>query len=542
MALSHVCEYSNEKEDFIPISAEEAVKKYPDGVEASSKIFWCMSCQKSVTLVVGEHNQPHFKHSVKDRLDNCPDKIRGYDNSQHTKFKAGEYNLPIKIEFDAEKKEFHFLLGIPISDEMDKIPKDWKVVIENSSGYARDYSFERLLQEKYITYVDVGRALTENYNISVLELKNGKYKNKKDILKNLLPKKVSGVLRYGDNNVGVLFDYNSKKMIPRDADISPDREYLFLTTDRLYDVKHKCSYTKEILYESHNKVSLYHIKPGEITAQSNLYWRKNYYHITKYPVKPVPLWPVCVRLPYRLSFKAGEKVFFLNGKNVSAKMYPEKPQELLPIKHEHKDCKLVVCKRNNNIKQLVTKQKQLVTFGKTYVLKHTYIDENLQCDSSVCDYVTIYDSNNHLIKLDNGIYEASKNESYFSVKGCFDGFIEIIRENRSIEIKDLCAGVVQHLNSIKYFEKVRVYQGLDLVLEFEVRKKNRLFNQKDILIKLERFSGDEIVFSNRYGGVLKEYREYPDIIRWILMKKRSGRISKRALMYLVDYRRGMQNV
>ena len=81
MSLSHVNMWENEV-GIVPVTLEEAIKRYPHSVSGESGIFHCGVCSERVTLAFGPKLH-YFRHTDQAKDSSCPERAYNLEYGEY---------------------------------------------------------------------------------------------------------------------------------------------------------------------------------------------------------------------------------------------------------------------------------------------------------------------------------------------------------------------------------------------------------------------------------------------------------------------------
>lgn len=510
MPLTHVCKWT--AHGWKRISINDAVHEFPDtGVAARSGFFMCELCGEYVTLTNGEKNSRYFRHSNGNV--ECPEKTTGPSVSMD--FQESTRSLPIRLNV-VSSNHFGLELGLlaPPSTSVNKMAKRHIIIrpSENSEKHF-DYLLERL-NDHGITYLSIGNKPAKRYNVSLSPFDSK--------LASFWPKTIAGI------ECHAIFDSQTRKMLPRDADVQIGKEYLLLTRESTNSyktslrIKNICTVKGDF-----NHWRIYKIKATQMDENTARFFLKYHCRLTDNPVNLYPLWPIHIQTPYVIHHGAPKISIFFMG-NANYKVYPATNSQ--PFLIDGSKLVTIQCEASQ----------QLVALGRANILKYTYLRRqslNLSMDYPISTFKTMEDK-----PIDSGSQENLPLEKTIKICLPFDGFVLIKNKTgfiiRRVELK---ATRELLLDKINWGMEIQVYQGLDCVWTASyfrnenIRKDYFSENEMALLKRLENCRGKNTSIPYGMGGLVTQLNDYPQIKQWLYKKLRTGSLSEQALRILQTY-------
>lgn len=501
MALTHVCMWSEKR--WKRISANEAAELFPYGTSTHSGLFMCELCGQYVNLVSGTMQSNHFRHSAYEKNKECVDRSVSYGYAGY--FQAEAHNLPIRIKI-LSSDIFSLEIGfISLPESIMKDQSDRKISISGAESFI--YSFKRLIPGT-VTYLDVGTKPASQYKISVSP--------SIDNIKSYWPGVVSGLDR-----AGTLFDKVTGKKLPYDADVQVGHEYYLVAGMMVYG-KTKDLQCREVcsMMISWKSWRVYEIKATDFNEGTAKFFLNYHCRLTDEPVVVYPIWPVYVESPYVVYHKSRQIHLYFKG-NAEAKLapvgfitkYPLSKPKLLSITSSDRQ--------------------QLLSVGRVDVLKYMYLWENELNQKGTIPQITVTDING--TNLAPGRHSTLPEKQTICITPEVDGQIIIYEDADIVEQYRLSAGHKFELDSIKFGQRVQIYQGLDCLWEAFFEKERILSDEKELLDKLNQLSGKKIKIAHSFGAVASEFEDMPLIQLWIYQAVRKGEIGEGEFKLLKQY-------
>ena len=348
-SLNHVCIWS--EKGWTPITAKEAARLHPTGggVSYKSGLFRCDLCGQYVTLANGQKNDSYFRHYSDVKSKDCPDRVQV--STSINSFLPGVHTLPLKLR-KITSTSFELQMGfIALPDELFPLiqNKSIKITARGNAEKPLIYLGTRI-QKDCTTYMSLGNQISDAYTVEVQA-------HPKEI-EQIWPRVVEGI----DRN-GALFDSQTGKKLPPDADVQIQHTYYLLTGQILC-----CERDVEIrristVYDGFTRWMIYEVKATEFSQQVARFFMNYNCRLTENPVVTFPLWPVCVEKPYVILHKHADITMFLQGYCVQPKVFPSSYIRL--FRSQDKD-QMVFCLNSRE-------RQQLLSTGRTKVLKYMYL-------------------------------------------------------------------------------------------------------------------------------------------------------------------------
>lgn len=498
-SLTHVCVWS--KNGWKRITPEEVAYEHPEGsISGHSGLFMCDLCKQPVSYVHRRDGSNYFDH-FKMESKSCPDHS---DGKYISTYKAGEYNLPIRI-VNVSDYGFEFEMGLlPIFKE--KLKEYRGKTLSISSSELEEpiiYSFERLNAD-IVTYVPIGDYLCKEYKID-------------SYVSGLWPHRVAGM-----QGEGVLFDLTTGRMLTDDADVLIGENYYLLTCksiDNGYaDVTIRCVLKKTIQMCIWY---IYKVKATNPTRVAANFFLKYGYRLTDEPVSMQPIWPVYSQSPYIIRNTGEITWFHIRGKGrVITKAYPSAPMLQYPADE-------------GNVYSIeVNERQELISIGRTKALEYMYIWKDSFAQKLKLPEIQVFDVGGK--GLLQGKQEKIPRKHTICISAIYDGSIQIKRNNVIVERIPLLAGKYFEYNNIQYGMKINILQGLDIIWSVEYCRKNEYkadLGDLQVVHELMSAHGAKVPISHTWGATLSLLKNYPETKKWISQKIRSGYIEERAFVY-----------
>lgn len=492
MPLRHVCIWS--EYGWKPITAAEARRDHPGGtVQARSGLFKCDICGQYVGFSDGQIRGRYFYHNSSEQDKYCED--RSFSGASIAVFDARRYDLPIRLEIISHDA-FRLQMGF-MSFPSDTAESQLSIEPTGSIGRPFLYSLSRL-QENGLTYLSIGSRPAPKYRIALISGKS------------IWPEWVDGI-----PDAGALFDADTGKKLPFDADVQVSHSYYLLKHRSLSyypDIEAEC------LCETRDGPPtwyVYKITAEKLTRHADQFFTQYHCRLTERPVALFPVWPVCINTPYILRHMGDSVVLYLQGHKVEAKTFPET------------DLRAFFCPDSDDSQVLRLKchgRQQLLSSGRTRVLKYTYLWKAQLDDHSPAPEISVTTLDRWGIR----------------VEAPFDGQVLLQKSGRTINKYFLKANTPMEI-PIQYDCEVKVYQGLDLIWSESYESKRSAANDMDLVRKLKQCSGPQRQISHSIGAALVRVQDSPDLKVWLRKKVRQGQMAESAYQLLIRHIMEKQN-
>ena len=497
MPLRHVCEWS--EHGWVSITATEAARKHPGGtVSADSGLFKCDICGQYVGFADGRVRERYFYHNSSEQNKYCED--RTFSTGSIAVFTAKSYSLPIRLRITSYNA-FELQMGffpLPAGTKGDAFR------IEPAGGVEKpfSYNFSRL-EESGLTYLSIGKRPATEYRIVFSETPGA----------DVWPEWIDGI-----PDTGALFDTDTGKKLPPDADVQVQHPYYLLRRgsigDHLDDSDHiKCK-CKCKMRDGLSTWYIYKVKAKQLTKEADRFFNQYNCRLTENPVRLFPVWPVYIDTPYILRHSGNTMVFYLQGHKVEAKTYPEaKLRTFSCANSEDKHVLYLECHG----------RQQLLSSGRMRVLKYTYLWRDSLDKCPDVPEITV----------------TPLEQWGIQVSAPFDGQIILERRGRRIDRIFLKSGTPTDVR-IPCNCEVKIYQGLDLVWSKGYEMQNASFDA-EFVRKLEECSGPLQPIPHSIGAVAARMPNDPELKNWLRKKIRQGQIPESAYRMLIRHIMEKQN-
>ncbi len=509
MALTHVCVWKDNK--WNSVSLEAAVKQYERGVSSKNSPFSCEICGQKVTLAVGPKRK-YFKHEVKSDIQDkeCEDRSKQYETSGFGKI---SHNLPIRL--NVKDNDFTFEMGfISLPVELDSNAAI--IITANSKNGTAEYKYSaERLNENGTTYLSVGNYIAQEYTVKFENVNNI------NIIRKYWPEKIHGI-----DPVGTVFDRQTGKMLPRDADVCVDREYYILTMDpNLYVNGVLVNKKAEKIENRFEKWFLYSVTAQKYLKSVAEFFMNYHCRLTENPAQIQMLWPAHSDISNFLyhNEKANSLVFIhISGNVKNIKTDPQR----YTFDYELDDAKLISFRINDGI--------QYIAAGRIEVLRYCYLQKKERKSITELPNVSVVDLKG--LQLTERVYDRLPYKNSVVVVPTVDGYLTVRKKGRIIYKTKLKSGERCEINNISFGQEISVYQGLDIVWKTEFKKiiAESVVDEELLLRNLKNCRGKNVKISHYVGSVAEYLQNMPKIKSWLHSKIKRGYIEEDALKMIRD--------
>lgn len=481
------------------------------GGSAHSGLFMCELCGQYVLLTDGKYQRRHFRHSSAEKSKDCPERVTGAYISRP--YGVSDHELPMRIK-NITRDNFEFELGfIPVSNDL--YSKKLKISIyAKNYGHNKYIYFGERLNIDGITYLSIGNNPSTEFRIQVEGCSNEIY--------NFWPKKNIGIV-----SKGTVFDANSGRKMISDSDVVVGKKYYILCRSGI-DVQHSSHVSvdevtsKRISWETWK---IYEVVAKDYSEQSARFFLDFHCRLTETPIDIQSVWPVYVENKYVIKHNQDDFFLHIKGNATNTLVFPEASKQRFNYNNEK------VLKISSNSRQ------QLISAGRTRALNYAYFWKEPLNNLGVIAIVEVTNIKGILVEGEqqDNLPERGK----IVVNSLYDGFVEIIKNNKVVDKRTLHAERKLELDQITWGTQILIFVGMDLARKLHYLRvlKDTFGTFKDeivILQKLNSFSGKNIRISHAVGGMASKLEKYPKIKRWLYQQIRKGVIDEQAYRYLFN--------
>lgn len=513
-SLTHVCVWSDN--GWKRITAEQAARLHPGGtVSAHSGLFMCELCGQYVSLTDGERQTRHFRHSAYEKSKDCPERILGAGCA--ISYGSQEHDLPIRITH-VSASSFGLEIGL-IRVPVSFLSKNFFIEIKpkGETGITYVFNKERLNCDS-ITYLPIGERPFEKY---ILSLQNGN-----DKLRDFWPAEIKGV-----NPEGTLFEKDSGKKLPYDADVEIEKEYYLLKRDHVY--RRTCSgiriqeiTQKRIGWETW---TLYIVSASAFNEEAARFYLGFHCRLTEHPVSLQPVWPLFVEGNYIVKHNQNNMYMLIEGNISTVNTFPSVMVRQLNYNSHQPKLYEVFC----------SDRQQLISIGRTQALQYTYFWKEPLNQTSLRPKVSVTDIAG--TEIDPGETDILPRNKTLRFQSIFDGEILIFDNNHIVDKRKLSSDKCTELDGLTYDLSVQVIIGLDIIWKIDFKKRRRILlnDENEMLKRITHVSGTMIPAPHSLRNLLVGMNCYPQICRWIRRCIGNGIINEHSYRKLQEFYRNM---
>ncbi|MDU0964039.1 MAG: hypothetical protein E7A67_03360 [Peptostreptococcus anaerobius] len=513
MSLEHVCEWT--ENGWKHVTIEEVREKHGNvGISSSTRQFVCSLCGSSVSFTKGsELRSNYFKHAKNSNCDIdkfCSDRAQNHYFKKENDFK--KYTLPIRFKWEPEdsldieigflpipneliEKNLDKLLRISVGDKIREKPK-LKINYDNFNS-------------EYTSFVGIGSILDfKSEHVEIIQMD--------EEITNYWPKEVKVLEKSYDGSYYAVFDCESRKKLPSDADVVVNKEYYIISTKYIVGIN---EIVKEDIKTKYNCGNTWYI--SKVKAQSFCFDAAKFFmsygcRLTDKSISIYPVWPPYIKRDHSVFLWDNYLHLFTSDNSKEIKIYSESKKKVL---------------RDDNIKlvKIDSANKNLLTMGRVRVLRYFHLNrtkiKNTESKYLECE-ITRQDGE---VISENILNELPINDVLYIEKIICDGYF-VIKNNGTVKQKGkLKADKKNEIEGFKYGDCLEIYIGLDCIrsISFE-REIKSFYSQNEILRKIKSYHGDEIPLDISFSNIAISYKDDTDIFSWIKEKIKNGKISQRA--------------
>lgn len=373
MALTHVCKWDGT--GWKPITAQEVQRESPgESISEKSGLFMCELCGQYVRWNHRTTYIEHFKHSGEEKSKDCPEHSQAVKTVQL--FEAREYNLPIRMMIRSEKR---FKIEIGLFDIPENpIEPGCTIRIEVANQNVKPFKFSaQRIQPNGITYLSLADAVAAEYRISVYQ--------EKEKIECPWPVRVTGI-----SQDGALFDQTTGKKLPIDADVQIEHPYYLLTrrpTLRTCDgieSERVCA-----MRSQSGSWYVFKVCAHEFSQNSAEFFLDYHARLTDTPLSMRPVWPPHVSTPYIIHSYESDMHFFVRSNN---------PRVLNVSTYPFRSTRRTICAGGTAVRMDCSGRQQIVSFGRTKMLRYTYIWQQELKETADLPAVEVVDEKNNAMQ------------------------------------------------------------------------------------------------------------------------------------------------
>lgn len=506
--LTHVCMWTDK--GWVRVSAEDAVNDIvgKGSVAAHSGLFMCELCGQYVSLIDGEIQIPHFRHSASETSKHCPERSASYSIS----YNPQKHDLPIRIT-GVSSSSFRFEVGL-IRAPISSLGRDFRIEIK-PKGMVEPYIFTKeRLNCSSITYLPIGEKPFKEYT---LNLKNGS-----DELRKFWPEKVNGM-----DPDGTLFDKLSGKKLTYDADVEVKKEY-YLLKRGICEESYRDIRIRKIVQKQFGRENwiLQEISASAFSEKAAKFFLNLHCRLTPRPVSLEPVWPLFVEGDYIVRHNQDRMYMLVKGDATTVKTFP--CEQVWPL--DHKDYNI----DHPKLYEVVCASRMLISTGRNQVLRYTYLWKEPLNQEGSSPKLSVTDlSGSEVVPGEANMLPHNKALIF---KSEFDGELIISSKNHVVDKRKILADKPLELDRLSYGVSVQVVIGLDVVWKIEFKKRQSIIanDEVEILKLISCVSGVSIPAPHSLRNILATMNCYPQICQWIRKCIKDGTINEQSYRRLQE--------
>ena len=283
-------------------TAFSLAKLSPQGIPMNSKCLRCPCCLQPLTLVCAINKVPYFRHPSSEQDKSCALRAQTF---RYYGFEAGERQYPLKIQIVGRGIQF-FIGFFRVSEELlsDGFTFELRVLMDDRKWKEKKFHSDRVFAST-MTYLGIGSQPPIEVVVNA-------------------PRETEWPrTRVGVKQTGSLFDADSGKLLPNDADVVVGKNYfLLIKTGELQ--KNPDRYSLSIKKEPVDIEGwdLFICRADRATEGSANFFFKYAANLTDRPATITPIWPIVSRSSYELC--STSKVLYLAySGDLQSKIRPE---------------------------------------------------------------------------------------------------------------------------------------------------------------------------------------------------------------------------
>jgi hypothetical protein len=481
----------------------EAIKSYPFGTAANDAIFLCESCGQYALLAVGDKQIPHFRHPGGSK--DCKDKMTARSNYYQTN-RLG-FSLPLKIQIDGSKLAV-FIGFLPISVQQMKDSVNNGAIVKilgNRQELATFLINEDRFSSDHITYISVGNAVCEKYRLSLFHSSTS--------IANIWPQVVNGF-----DSGGTLFDPDTGKRLPVNADVEVHRKYYLITRKHL--LSDSFDVDKKRVCCLDNGWMLYEVSATKLSKNAATFFLQFGSRLTDSPAYLNLVWPPGLRTSHVITYEQGPVVFYHRGGGC-VEVWPS-----TRVNHSNDGTSEgTIQSFNSDAVQQVLSLSRFA--GRTSVLRYIvlHMKELSPAKQQRDAFVTDVEGN----WIAQGEYSELPPEKCLKARTHFDGYVEV-KNGDWVVAKIKISGGEFAVIPVQWNCTVAVYQGRDLVCRVGYqRRPSEKADAEELLKHLTQYRSNMVKVHHNLGRIAAKLTAYPETQRWLAKQIHRGTISQDAI-------------
>ncbi|GHU55275.1 hypothetical protein AGMMS49975_16860 [Clostridia bacterium] len=323
----------------------------------------------------------------------------------------------------------------------------------------------------------------------------------------------------GFNKNGTLFDYESGKRLPQNANVVVEKYYHLILRE------HFClHHSNDVVVDKENSISgysIYKVQALKISKSASDFFMRFSCRLSDKPAILTLLYPFAVKSSHIITHTA-ERVWF-HKTNGFVEVRP---------KNYESNYNSDVFSVDSGFQQF----QQIIYVSRfednTSVLRYAMLRkvETIEYPTRMIDF-RVYD--NHGISIEDGEYDGLPPNHELNFVAEFDGFARIYKDGVTINKVSVKAGEKAVVNVI-HGCKFHLYQGLDCIYEisFVHKKQETKLSDDKLIVALKNFTGDYVNLTHSFGAIAERLTDFPKTTIWLRNQIKNGKIDRRAKLYL----------
>lgn len=516
MALTHVSMRVGKL--WQSISPSQALDIFPRGISASKQVFRCNLCGQCVTFAVGNKNVEHFRHNSKEENRFCAERtvylLRQIQKKPSFVIQPERHDLPIRLTINNNNIRLEIgLINLP--DEYSKKIKNSTITIDGTDNNLRPYKYSyNRLQESGTTFLDIGSAPAEAYNINISPQIPG--------IELYWPNKVEGISLYG-----CLFNAANGRKLANYSDVYIGEKYYLLCGKPINIINNTfCSDIKITkICETISMRSKWYVY--EICADSHTQANKDFFDFINYnlcetPVSIDPIWPLCINNTNALSHNSDKLFFYTNDSQITAKL---SPNSNIDKETTSNNSALITVYSQHLSQMLVTGKNGVVS--EYYALNRKSL--NLRGKQKLFE---VKDSiGNSCEPGESSTLPPNKFLKFYSV---VDSKLIVKENNNIVLIANIKSNNHYPIDKIRFGYSISLYQGLDCVWQINYKRaaKNTSDNYIAFIKQLNACKGKKIKIPHTFVNILRFFNNNNDVYIWLKTMIQKGWLKEDAYKLL----------
>lgn len=501
MALRYVSVWNGEH-GWQPTTAEAIAAS-----QSGRRQFRCEICGQVAEHRNGEKNRPCFAHYRNSNP--CVDKMTSRGGNGYSTSNPLGFSLPFRVRICGS--DITASIGfLPMALDDGILPV--KIFVNNQE--IRRYTDPSRFSPEKTTYLSVGDALAEQYQLSYNEEKN---------FKHYWPLLVDGVSQSGTlfRRDGDMDDEETItiKRLPRRANVVVGKEYmLFSGTKNL----HTPSDVTQSLYRPamvRGGYWIHRVMAMRLSWDADAFFRFFDARLTDLTAELTEIYPFAARSPLVLIHTA-EQVWFYKSKGDIAGHLEVFPQKSVTDQGQQ------IFAVGSDLQQILSVSR---FEGRTSVLRYLMLRKVKEIPYAPRQtFVQVFDERDNEIK--SGDYATLPAHRTLSVRAEFDGHIDVLKDGFLINRISIDNADSKTHFDVEYNRTYRIYQGGDRVFElsYHSRRKSEAFNDEVTLQKLKTFKGQPVPIVHTFGAIAVRLKDMPKTKIWIMRQLHLGVMDKQA--------------